>query len=176
MVWLLVVIVLLELPVNRPEAEWATVTNTQYNFAVDYPTKWVARTYGEHGFKGARAVKLHIYRSVLGYFEIAVYRQSAVEPTLQDVIAWGEARIGNLNRNLASRGEPTYEKSPVSYETINGYEVGRRIYKRDGVMNEDVYIARTNDMIIIRLQSEEADFEKYVEDFERIVQSFRPIE
>ncbi|MBE7528770.1 MAG: hypothetical protein HS099_03430 [Ardenticatenaceae bacterium] len=176
MVWLLLVIVLLELPVNRPETEWATITNTQYNFTVDYPTKWVARTYGEHGFKGARTVKLRIYRSLLGYFEIAVYRQSATEPTLQDVITWGDARISNLNRNLVSRGEATYEKFPVSYDTINGYEVGRRIYKRDGVTNEDVYIARSKDMIIIRLQSEEEDFEKYVEDFEQIVQSFRPME
>lgn len=175
-VWSVMMVVLLQLPVNRSQAEWTTISNAQYNFTVDYPTKWVAHTYGEHGFKGEDAVKLLIYRSLLGYFEIAVYHQSATEPALQDAIAWGDARIGRINRNRADQGEEALEKYDVLEDTINGHIVARRIYQGGGVTREDVYIARENDLIIIRLQSEEEDFENYREDFERIVQSFRPLE
>lgn len=43
-------------------------------------------------------------------------------------------------------------------------------------MYEDIYIARTNDIIIITLQANESDFESYLEDFNAIVASFRPLE
>lgn len=175
-IWLVVLSVLLQLPINRSQTEWATITNAQYNFSVDYPTKWIARTYGEHGFKGEKDVKLLIYRSLLGYFEIAVYYQPASEPTLQDVITWGDMRIAKINQGLIRRGEETIEKSVIEEDTIDGHKIAKRVYWGGGVKNEDVYIARTNDMIIIRLQSEEDDFEKYLPDFEKIVQSFRPLQ
>jgi predicted site-specific integrase-resolvase len=41
---------------------------------------------------------------------------------------------------------------------------------------EDVYVAQANDMIIITLQAEADEFDEYVEDFEAILTSFRPVE
>jgi hypothetical protein len=176
--WSVIMIVLLQLPLNRSQSktEWKTITNAQYNFSVDYPTKWVAKTYDEHGARGAKAIKLDIYHSFLGYFKISVYYQSASNPTLEDVALWGEARINRGSRSLEDRGEKPFEKLTLQEDTVNGQEVLRRIYQGGGTKNEDVYIARVNDMIIIRLQSEEENFDTYLEDFERIVQSFRPLE
>jgi hypothetical protein len=177
LVWFIGASILLDFwPFIRSEGKWKTVTNTQYGFSVDYPTKWVARTYDEHGFKGEDEVKLRIYRSLLGVFEIAIRYQEASEPTLAEVVAWGDARITSINRNLVGRGEISYEEVTLWEDIIRGHTVARRVYKREGVMKEDVYIARTNDMIIITLQSEERDFDNYLEDFEAIVVSFKPLD
>lgn len=177
-VWSVLMIVLLQLPINgrQSRTEWETITNTQYNFSVEYPTKWLARTYDELGKRGYEPVKLDIYRSLLGNFKIEVLFQSASNPTLEDVVSWGDARINSGNKSLQSRGEDTYEKSPLQEDTINGQEILRRVYQRSVIKSEDIYIARDNDMIIITLQSEKEDFDAYLEDFERIVQSFRPLE
>lgn len=43
-------------------------------------------------------------------------------------------------------------------------------------MFEDVYIARSSDMIIITLQSGASEFESYLDDFNRVVASSGPLE
>ena len=121
-------------------------------------------------------MKLRIYRSLLGYFEIAIYYKTASEPTIQDVVDWGDIKIYEINQSLPDQDGKSYEELSLDEDIIDGEMVMRRIYQRNGIKKEDVYIARTNDMIIIRLQSEEEDFESYLEDFEQIVQSFRPLE
>jgi hypothetical protein len=59
---------------------------------------------------------------------------------------------------------------------VEGNKVFVRRYADGEITKEDVYIARENDMIIITLQSETDDFDEYLEDFYRIVDSFRTVE
>ncbi len=157
----------------RPRNEWETITNLDYDFSVDYPTKWKAATYGEHGFKGADDVKLRIYRSAFGVFEISV-RQASYNPSLEDAVTWGDRRIDQINRN--QRGEAGCKILEEWSDVIRNQEVVRRRYDCEITSNEDVYITRSNDLIIIILQAEKGRLDKYREDFEAIVASFRPID
>lgn len=169
LVWFLGATILLDIwPIVRSEGEWATITNTEYGFSVDYPTKWKARTYGEHGYKGRDEIKLFIYRSLQGFFAIRVEYHEMSNPTLQDAVAWGESQINKSNYVLIQEEE----------EVLNGHPVVRQRYSYSlgSAMYEKVYIARANDVVLIQLQADEAEFDSYLEDFDAIVASFRPLE
>lgn len=160
---------------SKPQKEWQTISHPQYGFSVEYPPEWVARIYGEAGDRGAEEVKLRIYRSIWGPPEIAIHYQETSKPSLEDVVAWGDLLIAEANHYLTDHGETIYVDSSLQEDIIDGQTVIRRIYKREGIMNEDVYIARSGDMIIITLHSQEDNFENYIQEFERIVESFTPI-
>lgn len=178
LMWFIAASILLDFwPLVRSEGEWKTITNTQYGFSVDYPTKWTARVYDEHGFKGEDEVKLLIYRSSVGIFEISIEHQAMPDPTLEDVISWSQAQINNSVDTLNSLGKlSNYALITSEEENIRGHNVLRQRYTLAGAMFESVYIARTNDMIIITLQADESEFDSYLEDFDAIVASFRPFE
>jgi hypothetical protein len=159
----------------NPPGEWKTITNDLYHFSIEYPTKWSARTYGEHGFKGGDEIKLQIYRSWTGYFVIAVRQRDAVDPNVNDVTKWGADRIKSINRNMP-RSHSVYQELSFERDYISGNQVLIRRYGNGEIMNEDVYIARENDMIIITLQAEADTFDQYLEDFYRIVESFHTVE
>lgn len=159
----------------NPPGEWKTITSDLYHFSVDYPTKWSAQTYGEHGFKGVNEVKLRISRSWTGYFVITVRQKAATNASVNDVAKWGADRIKNINRNIP-RSNNMYQELSFGEDYINGNQVLVRRYGNGEITNEDVYIARENDMIIITLQAETDAFDQYLEDFYRIVESFRATE
>ena len=172
LLWLILMIVLLQIPIARPEGEWSTIINSEYSFSLDYPRKWNARTYGEEGFKGSHETRLRIYRSLRDVFEITVYQRTATNPTLDNVVAWGFARIYKISIRGGNVG---YEEFDLYEDTINGQRIRRRIYGSGTVKREDVYIVRPNDMIIITLQSTKNDFDNYNEDFDQILNSFKTI-
>lgn len=159
----------------RPQNEWQTITNDQYHFSVDYPSKWTARIYGEGGFRSAEDVKLRIYRSLTGYFEISILYKEADNPDLDDVADWGMQRIDRLNRNKP-QSRDSYEEMQFRSDFVEGNEVYVRRYGDGEMTYEEVYIARENDMIIIRLQSEAEDFDQYLDDFNRIVSTFHTLD
>ncbi|WP_420642693.1 hypothetical protein [Candidatus Leptofilum sp.] len=164
-------------PVVRSDGEWKTITNLQYGFSVDYPTKWNAQIYDESGFKGEDDVKLRIYRSFRDIFEISVEHKLASEPTLEEVIEWGNLQIDVSAANLARRGiEPNYELVNSEEMVIRGKTVFRERYSLGEAMYENIYLARENDMIIITLQAKETEFDNYLEDFNAIAASFRPLD
>lgn len=177
LVWFVAASILLDIwPIVRTEGEWRTITNSEYGFSVDYPTKWKARIYGEDGFKGGKEIKLRIYRSFIGIFLISVRYKSFSNPDLEDVANWGDQRIKEINENLSKRGEPVLEEMFLKDEIVRGQPVLRRRYGQRDYTNEDVYIARSNDMIIITLQAPTNSFESFLDDFNAIVASFRPLE
>jgi len=178
LVWFISATILLDVwPIVRSEGEWETITNAQYGFSVDYPTKWNARTYGEHGFKGGDEIKLRIYRSLRGVFVITAKYLAMPNPTLNDVAVWGKSEIDNSIANIISQGKKSNFALMMSEETVvNGHPVIRMRYRLGSAMYESVYIARSNDMIILTLQANETEFEQYLEDFDAIVISFRPLE
>lgn len=177
LVWFLGASILLDFwPIVRSEGQWNTITNTTYGFSVDYPTKWKARIYGEHGFKGADEVKLRIYRSLTGTFVITVNHLEMPNPTVEDAVNWGKSRIRDSAQNLRGQeGTPNYENLGLEEMIFNGHTTLKQRYKLGSVLYEDVYIARTNDIIIITLQADESEFNSYLDDFEAILTSFRPL-
>lgn len=178
LVWFIGASILLDFwPIVRSEGDWKTITNVEYGFSVDYPTKWKARTYGEHGFKGGDEIKLRIYRSLTGIFVITVQYLEMPNSTVEDAVNWGNSRINDSIDNLRAQGkQPNYENMGLEERIINGHTAMRQRYRLGNAMYEDVYIARTNDIIIITLQAGETEFDGYLEDFDAIVASFRPLE
>lgn len=164
-------------PLIRSDGEWKTITHLEYGFSLDYPTKWHAKTYGEHGFKGEDEIKLAITRSYRDIFEIGVHYQAMPQPTLKDAINWGNSRIDDSIARLRGLDKPANYQELIAEEVIiNGHTTFRQRFVLGDNMYEDIYIARTNDIIIITLQANESDFESYLEDFNAIVASFRPLE
>lgn len=163
-------------PFRISESEYETITNSEFDFSVEYPTKWHARTYGENGFKGEHAIRLRIYQSTTGFFEIAVRQKPAHNPTLDDVNMWGFERIEDINNDLSLRGDPLISEIFLQEESFNNNIRARRRYTGGGITNEDVYIARANDMISITLQATDESFENYLDEYNKIVDSFEPVD
>ncbi len=161
-------------PLVRSSGDYGTISNIEYGFAVDYPLKWSAQVYGEHGYKGADYIKLRISQSAFDQFVIHVNYQPAIEPTLQDVIAWGNELTGRFRRTSESIAQ--YEEFGLQQDTLREQPIARLRYRSRDRMYEDVYIPRDNDMIILTIQAPKDEFDNYLEEFESIVASFRPIE
>lgn len=176
--WLILILILLRprSPIPPDEVVWTRVVNDEYDFSVEYPSKWVAETFGENGSRGATDIKLEIYQTQFGNFRVYIFQRKSPRPYLQDVSRWGETMISEANTRLRGRGEPTYKEINLWEDSLQGQPILRRRYGNERFLFEDVYIARHSDMIIITLQSETAEFESYLDDFNRIVASFEPVE
>ncbi|MFZ0546383.1 MAG: hypothetical protein WAM60_13140 [Candidatus Promineifilaceae bacterium] len=159
----------------RPAGEWKTITNDLYHFSVDYPTKWSAHTYGEYGDRGASEIKLRIYGSLYSDFKISIEQMSAETPTLDDVVEWGERRIIHLNIG-ERRSRYIYRELSSRIDFVDGNKVIVRRYGNVERTFEEVYIARPDDMLMIRLQVDTEDLDQYLDDYYRIVDSFHTIE
>jgi hypothetical protein len=159
----------------NPPGEWKTITNDLYHFSVDYPTKWSARTYGENGFKGGDETKLRIYGTFGSDFVIRILQEAAEKPTLEDVAEWSERRVNSINRGEL-RSRYIYRELDFREDVVDGNKVFVRRYGHVETTYEEVYIARPNDMIMIQLQADTENFEQYLEDFYRIVDSYHTIE
>jgi len=177
--WLILMFVLLRgrLPVAPDKVVWSRIVNDEYNFSIEYPSKWAADTFGEHGSRGATDMKLEIYQSLLGNFRVFIFqRNHQGEPNLEDVNNWGALKIKEANESFNNRGDPRWQEFDLWEDSIQGHPVLRRRYGNEQFMFEDVYIARSSDMIIITLQSDAPVFESYLDDFNRVVASFEPLE
>jgi hypothetical protein len=154
---------------------WKTITHDQYHFSVEYPAKWATIVHGESGHRGVDEIKLYIYRTYLENFSIRVYQIDAENPSIEEVADWGENRINRINRN-EERAAFILREIKFSDYMIDENKALVRRYGNEGRIYEDVYIARPNDMIIIQLYTEADDYDRYIGDFYRIVDSFRTIE
>lgn len=168
-------------PLKPPASteQWETITHPQYNFSVDYPTKWTAQTFGEYGYRGAKDLKLSIYRNTflgLDTFEIEIWYRPMESPTLDDVVAWGDMQFAQGNRSLREQGKEEYKEIATKYDEIDDYPVVKRKSGNNEYLQQDIYIARENDMIIIRYENEINHFEDNLAEAERVIQSFRPLE
>lgn len=179
LLWLLLMFALLRerLPISSEEIVWGRVANEEYNFSIEYPSKWTVDTFGDAGSRGATDIKLMVQEPTLrGTFRIAIYWRSYHQAALEDVENWGASRIMQINERLSSRGEQSLQEIELWEDSIEGRPIVRRRYGNERVMYEDIYIARNDDMFIISLQSETSEFESYLDDFNRVVDSFEPLE
>jgi hypothetical protein len=122
-------------------------------------------------------MKLEMYQSLLGDFRVFIFqRGSQGVPSLEDVSGWGALRIQEVNESVSNRRELLWQEIDLWEDSIQGHPVLRRRYGNEQFMFEDVYIARNSDMIIITLQSDAPVFDSYLDDFNRVVASFEPLE
>ena len=175
--WLILMAVLTDsLPFGRgPEGEWATITHEQYDFSIEYPTKWRIDTYGDEGDRGLDEVKLEIWDTNLNSFKVEIWLVPYTLPTLEDVVKWDERWLERGIKNVTSRGGEGYKEIAFEDNVIQDQKVLRRAYTLGDHFYEAVYIARANDMVKIKLQSPEDAYDSYIEDFNRVVSSFSPI-
>ncbi len=164
-------------PIAAITGTWTTFTSHKYSFSIDYPQKWVARQYDESGYHGTDNLIWVITGPFgeSGFNMIGIMRRVAVNPSLEDVSNWGEGTLINDGAILTQRGKEGYRAIDVQTVTIKGVPILRRIYTLNDLKGEDVYIARSEDMIIIRLETSTERFENYIDDFERMVTSFEPL-
>ena len=163
------------------ENEWKTVTNEQFNFSVDYPTKWTVLVRDENGYKGAKDVRLIIRRKGFSSdnpatFEIRIESRVMENPDLQDVVDWSDEYLERI-RSGPTKGYG-FEEILLEEDEINGYPVMRRQYTLSSstIKFEEILIAREQDMIIITMKISQEYFTRYHRDFDRIVASFGPLE
>ncbi|MCA9899152.1 MAG: hypothetical protein KC433_13250 [Anaerolineales bacterium] len=158
-------------PLIRDEEEIATITHDLYGFSIDYPTKWKISLYGENGYRGNDDLKLQLSKNTFNNFSIFIYQTSASNATLHDVHSWRMQSITRLNPE-----EFKYSQISFDEDKLRGHPIIRHIYTINDVKCEDVYIVRSQDMLIIRLQAPIGEFDNYLGEFEAIVASFRPLE
>lgn len=171
-VWLLLASIALGYwPLIRDEGEIATITHELYGFSIEYPTKWKISQYGENGYRGNDDLKLQIYKSTLNNFAIFIYQTNASEATLHDVHSWRMQPITRLDRE-----EFKYNRISYDEDELRGHLILRHIYTINDIKYEEVYIVRSHDMLSIELQAPIDEFDNYLEEFDAIVASFRPLE
>jgi hypothetical protein len=175
--WILLLALIYGFRFSRADkGEFRSVTNEQFNFSVTYPARWRAHIYDEAGFRGQRELRLRIFQSQFGSFAITVSQQASARPTVEDVAAWGIERINETNESLQGSGTPKFDAQTLLEDKIAGHRVLRRKYSNGQSIFEEVYIARDTDMIIITLNSSFGQYEGMVNEFNQIVESFRPLE
>lgn len=176
-VWLIGIFVVYDIrPMSILSNNWVKFTSSRYGFSIDHPQKWVAREYGEEGYKGVENL-IFILSSDFdpGFNGIEIKWRSAENPTIEDVEEWGKSYITETSRNLQRRGEQGFEEISINQELINGAIIIRQNYILGNLTIEDVYIARKNSMIILTLRTSQGQFNQYKEEFDKIIMSFAPI-
>ena len=118
---------------------------------------------------------MKIWDNNLTNFQIEVFLRSASSPTLEDVLSWHNVWLQQDRESVVSRGGDDYEEINLGEDTIQNQLVIRQTYKLGNSLYETVYIARSNDMIMIEMQSSEQEHDMYIDDFNRIIKSFKPI-
>ena len=178
LLWLILMFTLLQgriLPASSKDT-WANITNDRYGFSVEYPAEWVVNAFGERGSRGDTELKLEIYDTLLGTFRVFVYQRDFSHPTLQDVAKWGMTRIERANNNLSIREEPILHEIDFWESSRQGSPLLSRRYGNEQFTFEHVYIARSEDMIIIALQNDATAFDSSLMVFDRIVASFTSLQ
>lgn len=162
--------------------EWQTVTHKQYNFSIEYPTRWELGIYGENGYKGDKSEKLHLFTDNIGGSSFRIDYQAHSSPTLQDVLHWSTLQINRVNKRLIDNQEEECTPIALQEDFIGNKPIIRHFYtcpsliSSDTILFEEIYIARTNDMIILTVATEVSIYDENTETFNRIINSFAPLD
>lgn len=166
-------------PRDFPDS-WTAFTQEKYEYSVDYPENWRSVDYpqGSHGDfevignigEGMRCFGCVRFGDIGPSIYIA-YREID-NPTIEQVLIWGEERIEKKAK------DNVYQLEDTQITEINGYQAVFQTYQhKDGISRElepaiDAYILRENSAIIFSLDVEPKDYEEIVPIFESIVKSF----
>lgn len=167
-------------PLGYISGSWTTTSSERYSFQVDHPAKWVSHHYGEFGWHGNEEIKLRISGIDEGFNGVYVRWIPVENMSIEDAAALGKELIIQNIQPTIKRGEPGFSELDYYTSVIHDVQVIRRKYSYalpgEGIINEDVYIARADDLIIISLETSANSYNLYSDTFERILQSFKPLE
>ncbi len=160
-------------PIAMLTGSWTTSTSTRYGFSIDHPKWWKARQY--NGYKNDDTI-VYIISSEFnpGFSGIEISRKAAANSTIWDVAEWGSILRQRGGVKL-HKGISGFTQGPLQVVEFDGHTVLRRTFKADGLTNEDIYISRTEDMIIITLRTSNKQYEEYLDEFTQIWTSFTPL-
>ena len=177
--WLILMYALYDVrPLAFITNSWKTTTHINFNFSIEHPRRWVAHKYGESGFRSKDDVVIRLSSDMETAFNsVWIQHRWAENPTLDDAVNWGEDYLQSIRQNAYRSGNTlAYEEFDYWEDNIHGVPISRRVYQLGSLVNEDVYIARSNDMIIITIETSQDQYENHKPEFDRLVESFSPLE
>lgn len=169
---ILIVVVVKIASFERSTSDWEKTIHEEYGFSFEYPTEWRVRKYGENGYRNDYELKAVLDLPWNDGFNVSIRVVQTTNPTLEKAIQWGEQRITYISKLQESRGNEPERELFLKEEELNGQVIARRRYQGNEILSEDVYIVRTDDLIVITLESPESSFEFYTDEFERVIASF----
>jgi hypothetical protein len=163
-------------PIAMLRDSWKTSTSNRYGFSIAHPGWWTARGYGG-GYRGDDEV-IFIIRSNFdpGFNGVEISRQAADNPSVWDVAEWGTSLRQEKGWRINTISAHDYGQTPLHLFEVNGHQLLKRTITSGDYTDQDIYIARAEDMIILTLRTTDGQFEEYRDDFSRIVESFAPLD
>jgi hypothetical protein len=175
-VWLIAVVIISGFrPISMLVGSWETSTSTRYGFSIDHPKWWVAREHS--GYKNDDTV-VYIISSNFdpGFNGIRISQKKISHPSTWDVAEWGMSLRQQSGWRLNERQDADLIQTPLRSIEVSGQTVLQRTFRSEDFVDEDIYIARANDMTIITLRTSNGQYEKYLDEFDRVWGSFTPLE
>ncbi|MFK7804729.1 MAG: hypothetical protein AB8G95_24040 [Anaerolineae bacterium] len=165
-------------PTPKPPAnldKTITITNSEFDFSVNYPEILIGEIYGEGGYKGQKHLRFqaYSYRAVPGLFDIEIEIREFSNPTLDDVVQWQMEYISSREMPHAP-----YDRILLRQMDVKGNPAMRHMYKFrwSELIYDSFYFTRNNELIVIEMRVEQDYYEDYKNDFEKLVESFEPLE
>ena len=157
----------------QPEASnnnsWSLYSDTENKYTIEYPKNWTARKLSSGNREDNDAIALFLSPSLLPA-TIIVARTEDFDPTEANAIAWGESRI-------QQRYENNELQDIVKDKISNEQSILTRTYRSSinsptPVKGKDVYIVRTDDIIVLTLLTNESVFEEIESVLDEVANSF----
>lgn len=171
---------------SEREQNWESIKNDLYNFQIIYPTKWIAETHDESGWKGDEEIKLTILQrtpafglsSMPSAFSIIIKQRFFEKPEIDDVLTWANESLDSNSSENGLQVPEGYQEYNFEKINVDSYEALRRRYTYssiEGIKIEEILIPRQSDMLIITYRIDEDFFNENYDDFQKIYISFQAI-
>lgn len=162
------------------EDGWRKVNHEQFDFSIEYPSSLSMILGNEKGYKGARHIRFSAYTEswqTPQNLSFTVETQPAETPALEDVVAWSDEDLDEIRTDPVRAINFGFEEISLLESQVGDLPVYRRryAYRQSGLLFEEVYIARENDMVVITFRVEEEYFDEYLQVFNQMVDSFKPL-
>lgn len=147
-------------------SEWVHYRNETFGYEINYPLGWDRYTFTWRGNRNYREERLRLnYDAYSPKGTITLQQRRAYNFDSEKVAAWGYDLM--------------VEDFDVTRSTLETLSYGEhqyltRIYKVGDVTIHDVYIARPDDALILRILSSEEELSGMLPLFQRVVAEFKP--
>lgn len=185
MFWALVMVSMqsaTEVNYREPSDKWCELANRYKTLSIDYPCNWSGEVSRRLPTERDRdqVIILDIQPFVAHRWDprITVEQGMIGDMSLKQVMSWSNRSLQDEHLLTDDAGNRIYEEVYVKSDTIGGHPVLRRrmiLHFEPPVIIEDVYVARPDDAIVIRLRTDEETLEEVLPVFDRVVQSFGPL-
>lgn len=155
---------------SNSSEDWETFKSIEHEFTIDYPSNLLIINGSDNGIKNLEFARFKAYNNN-ARLSIVVEIQKVDNPTIEKATEWG---MHYPPLNPIEKINSGFEEVSIENETLGDYEIVRRryVYNNSGLMWEHIYMARENDLVIIRMRVNKSDFGEYSPIFNRMVNSF----